>query len=107
MATLIKGSKLLDGKGAALDNAAVLVEDGRIVAVGSQSELAPQPGVDIIDGAGKTIMPGLVDAHVHLVKTNTPDCILRDGRRFFLLEKVVDWPGIVTLSFDHDFLRVR
>lgn len=69
MATLIKGSKLLDGKGAALNNAAVLVEEGRIVAVGSQYELALQPGVDIIDGIGKTIMPGLVDAHVHLVNT--------------------------------------
>lgn len=69
MATLIKGSKLLDGKGAALNNAAVLVEGGRIKAVGSQVDLPPEPGVEVIDGGGKTIMPGLVDAHVHLVNT--------------------------------------
>ncbi len=69
MATLIKGSRLLDGNGAVLNNAAVLVEDGRIVAVGSQDDIPTQPGVEVIDGGTKTIMPGLVDAHVHLVNT--------------------------------------
>jgi len=69
MATLIKGNRLLDGKGGALNNAAVLVEDGRIVAVGSQESMPAEPGVEVIDAGGKTVMPGLVDAHVHLVNT--------------------------------------
>ena len=69
MTTLIKARRLIDGKGAVLDNAAVLVEGDRITAVGTQDELAPPEGVEIIDGGGMTVMPGLVDAHVHLVNT--------------------------------------
>jgi imidazolonepropionase-like amidohydrolase len=69
MTTLIKARRLIDGKGAVLDNAAVLVEGDRITTVGTQDELAPPEGVEIIDGGGMTVMPGLVDAHVHLVNT--------------------------------------
>ena len=69
MTTLIKARRLIDGKGSALDNAAVLVDGDRITAVGTQDELSPGEGVEIIDGGGMTIMPGLVDAHVHLVNT--------------------------------------
>ena len=69
MTTLIKSRRLIDGNGGALDNAAVLVEGDLITAVGTQDALAPPEGAEIIDGGGMTIMPGLVDAHVHLVNT--------------------------------------
>ena len=69
MTTLIKARRLIDGNGGALDNAAVLVEGGLITAVGTQDALAPPEGAEVIDGGGMTIMPGLVDAHVHLVNT--------------------------------------
>ena len=69
MVTLIKATKLIDGKGSALDNAAVLVDKDRITAVGTQDELSPPEGVEVIDAGGMTITPGLVDAHVHLVNT--------------------------------------
>ncbi|MEM8772307.1 MAG: amidohydrolase family protein [Pseudomonadota bacterium] len=47
----------------ALEGATVVVEDGRIAAVG---EDVPIPvGARVIDGAGKTLMPGLADMHVH------------------------------------------
>ena len=41
----------------------------RITAVGTQDELSPPEGVEVIDAGGMTITPGLVDAHVHLVNT--------------------------------------
>ena len=69
MTTLIKSRRLIDGNGGTLDDAAVLVEGDRITAVGTQVQLAPPEGAEIIDGGGMTIMPGLVDAHVHLVNT--------------------------------------
>ena len=45
--------------------ASVLVCDGRIERVGSATDAAPE-GASSIDLAGRTLMPGLIDAHVHL-----------------------------------------
>ena len=54
--------------GRSLEGDAVLVHDGRIVAVGPRPQLRDERGVQqVIDAHGGTITPGLVDAHVHLV----------------------------------------
>jgi predicted amidohydrolase YtcJ len=45
----------------------VLVEDDRIVAISDQPVTAP--AAQRIDLAGRTLMPGLVDAHVHVAAT--------------------------------------
>ena len=45
---------------------AVLVMGDRIVSIGGADELAAPEGVLVIDGQGKTLMPGLIDAHIHL-----------------------------------------
>ena len=51
-------------------NASVLVKDGRIAAVAPASELGPgselAAGATVIDGTGLFLIPGLIDAHVHL-----------------------------------------
>jgi predicted amidohydrolase YtcJ len=44
---------------------AVVVEDGKIVAVGDRA-LGDQPDTEIVDLAGATLVPGLIDAHNHL-----------------------------------------
>ena len=62
----LTNARVLDGAGSPLsEHAAVLVEDGRIGRVGSASENAPE-GVETLDLGGRTLMPGLVDAHTHL-----------------------------------------
>jgi imidazolonepropionase-like amidohydrolase len=62
----LTGARLFDGTGAAVrDAAGVLVEDGRIARVGAASDAVPE-GARVIDLGGRTLMPGLVDAHVHL-----------------------------------------
>jgi imidazolonepropionase-like amidohydrolase len=43
----------------------VLVQDGRISRVGD-SKLAVPPGMAVVDGRGRTLLPGLMDAHVHV-----------------------------------------
>jgi imidazolonepropionase-like amidohydrolase len=59
-------ARLFDGTGAAIrESAAVLIEDGRITRVGAASDAVPD-GVRTIDLAGKTLMPGLTDAHMHV-----------------------------------------
>jgi imidazolonepropionase-like amidohydrolase len=62
--TLIRGATVFDGEGAELANADVLMQGGRIAAVGAN--LAVPEGASIIDGAGRFVTPGIIDAHSHL-----------------------------------------
>ncbi len=53
---------------AMIPDAAVLIEDGRIAWVGEAAVLPPVPaGAEVIDAAGKTVLPGFVDSHTHLI----------------------------------------
>jgi guanine deaminase len=53
-----------------IEDGAVLVEDGRIAAVGDSSAIrARAPGVAVDDHAGKLVMPGLIDTHIHYPQT--------------------------------------
>lgn len=61
---LITGATVLTGTGARLDNADVLMRDGRIVAVGPNLD-APADAIRV-DGRGKWVTPGLIDVHSHL-----------------------------------------
>ncbi len=62
----LTNARLFDGTGAPVrPNAAVLVEDGRIARIGDAAEPAPE-GAAVVDLAGRTLLPGLIDAHAHL-----------------------------------------
>ncbi|MBI5481513.1 MAG: amidohydrolase family protein, partial [Deltaproteobacteria bacterium] len=50
----------------------VVVKGGRIQAVGPSARLAPPRGAEIIDAAGKALLPGLWDMHVHLSAVDGP-----------------------------------
>lgn len=61
------GVTLIDGTGAtAIPDAAVVVEGERIRAAGPRAQVPVPPGAQVIDGAGRTLMPGLADLHTHL-----------------------------------------
>jgi imidazolonepropionase-like amidohydrolase len=63
----LTNARLLDGTGSApRDGAAVLVRDGRIEAVSGAAE-QPPAGAATIDLEGRTLMPGLIDAHAHIL----------------------------------------
>jgi imidazolonepropionase-like amidohydrolase len=63
--TLIAGTTIFDGSGAAPFAGDVLVEDQRIVAVQPGGGL-PRGDARVIDGAGATLMPGLIEPHGHV-----------------------------------------
>jgi imidazolonepropionase-like amidohydrolase len=63
-AVIIRGVRLFDGS-RLVPRTDVVFEGGRITAVGSKAK-APA-GAEVIDGAGKTLLPGLIDAHVHVI----------------------------------------
>ncbi len=63
----IVGGLLIDGhEGPPLPGGIVLVDGNRIVAAGSRDALDVPEGAEVIDATGMTIMPGLIDVHVHL-----------------------------------------
>lgn len=72
------GARIIDGTGrAAIENATLVIRNGRIVAVGMKVKL-PR-GVQKIDAGGKTIIPGLINAHGHVNDPSQLGVYLRDG----------------------------
>lgn len=70
---IVRDARVFDGQ-RTIERASVLVLHGRIAAVGRIPKVRWLPAVD---GRGKTLLPGLIDAHVH-----TSDAARRDALRF-------------------------
>ena len=68
--SVIEAGELLTGRGQVLRNTRILVKGGKIVAVGP--DLAA-PGAVIYDLRNVTVMPGLIDVHVHLLRHFGPN----------------------------------
>lgn len=65
---VIRNGLLIDGTGAEpISNASVLIQDEIIVAVGPELEFEVPDGAVIIDANGGAILPGMIDAHTHLL----------------------------------------
>src|SRR5688572_19044324 len=57
---------ILDGTGAPpIRNGAIAIEGQRIQQIGPRGNIRGGRGVTVIDGSGKWVVPGLIDAHVH------------------------------------------
>ncbi len=83
--TLVKAGRLFDPRtGNVLSPAAVLIENGKIKEVGSPSRVqADAPaGVKIIDLGSATLLPGLIDAHTHLLLDVTVPAEAEIARRY-------------------------
>lgn len=64
---LYRGATVIDGTGAApRPRTSVLIEGDRIAAVGPDAEFGEQPAAEVVDAGGLTLMPGLIDCHVHI-----------------------------------------
>jgi imidazolonepropionase-like amidohydrolase len=62
-ATIIRNATVLDGTGRRIDDADVLMRDGRIVAVGKGLDAGDAV---VVDARGRWVTPGLIDVHSHL-----------------------------------------
>ena len=61
------GARIIDGTGSpAIENGVLVVRDGRIEAVGAADAVEVPPDAEQMDVAGRTIMPGLINAHGHV-----------------------------------------
>ena len=65
-AELFEGARLIvDARRAPIENAAFLVDHGRIVKIGARGSIKAE-GATRVDLTGKTVMPALIDAHIHI-----------------------------------------
>src|SRR5678816_288939 len=65
---LLKPARVFDGESAQVhDNWAVLVHGDKIVRVGPADSISPPAGAKVIDLKGTTLMPGLIEAHSHIL----------------------------------------
>jgi imidazolonepropionase-like amidohydrolase len=63
----VVGGRIIDGYGGpVIENGVILISGDRISAVGRVSDLVVPTGTPVIDANGHTVMPGLIDMHVHL-----------------------------------------
>ena len=73
--TLFTGVTILDCTGAEPYPGEVLVEGARIAAVAREPHQLSRENVDVLDGGGATLMPGLIESHAHLSIDNVADLV--------------------------------
>lgn len=70
---VLEGGTLIDGTGRTpIADAVVVVEGARIKAVGTRGQVSYPPNATVIRLDGRTILPGLIDGHVHLREYQLP-----------------------------------
>jgi imidazolonepropionase-like amidohydrolase len=90
------GGMLLDGyEVPPLHRAAVLIEGNRIVQVGAAADVKIPPDATVIDTSGRTMMPGLIELHAHLVILGAGDYgrwfkWLEDHKDKYPIEKIME-----------------
>ena len=79
-AFVLDGATIIDGTGVApIPDATVMVEDGLISYVGPRAGLTHHPNVEVVDVRGRTILPGLIDLHVHSTFLSDMQAYIENG----------------------------
>ncbi|MBB4615357.1 amidohydrolase family protein [Novosphingobium taihuense] len=103
MTTLIRNVRIFDGEQSLAGLGSVLVEDGRIKTIADSADGLDGAGAaTVVEGAGRTLMPGLVEAHAHLTWGSSVEKIYHQ----FILPpeelKIAAWRNARVL-LDHGF----
>ncbi len=93
---LFTNVRILDGSGALPYAGEVLVQGNRILRVGRGARSIPAAGVTTVDGAGATLMPGMVEAHTHF---SWNDAATLDAIQRMPLEEHVLWSAHVAKRY--------
>ena len=82
-ATVFEGARVIVGDGRVIENATVVMQGDRLMQVGPAATVKPPAGATRISLNGKTVMPAIVDAHVH-TSTTAPELVadLQQRARF-------------------------
>src|SRR5262245_22555291 len=74
--TAFEGARLIVGDGRVIENATLVMEGAKITQAGAPAEVRVPASAKRVDLAGKTVMPMIIDTHVHLSETR--DALIRD-----------------------------
>jgi len=72
---IIRSTRVIDGTGRTIERATVVIRGSRIVAVGPDRDVSIPDRATKIDGRGLSVLPGLIDCHVHLCLGAEPDVV--------------------------------
>ncbi len=94
----------MDGDRTVIENGALAIDDGLIVAVGAADEInADYPAAEVLDGANRILLPGLVNGHSHaamtLLRGVADDLALMDWLNNYIFPAEVEF-------VDADFVRI-
>src|SRR5438105_13244291 len=108
--TVLKNVTVIDGTGAAAKpNSAIVMTDGKIAYVGPVSGLKAPQGAKTVDLSGKFVIPGIIDAHVHVgmmhdvtqdEKYETPENVQADLKQY----AAYGVTAVQVLGTDKDFV---
>ncbi len=103
-AILIEDVTLIDGTGdQPRPHTSVLVDDGRIARVGTTDAIVAPDGAQRIAGGGRTLMPGLTDAHVHFGLVEAGDHDPPESHVSYAVKVIEN----IRLALDEGFTTVR
>jgi imidazolonepropionase-like amidohydrolase len=74
--TAFEGARLIVGNGSVIENGTLVVDGARIVQAGAATDVRAPAGATRVSLAGKTVMPTMIDTHVHLSPTR--ERLIRD-----------------------------
>ena len=104
MSLLLTGATLIDGLGGdPVSDAAVTVESDRITAAGQAT--AVPADADLVDLSGLTLLPGLIDAHVHIGHSSEMRAVLNN--ELSVAERAADIFRTLRETLDAGFTAVR
>ncbi|MGB9336599.1 MAG: amidohydrolase family protein [Candidatus Acidiferrales bacterium] len=104
----IRAGKLIDGKSDnAIANALILIEDGKIASVTPGG--SPPSGVAVIDLSNATVLPGLIDAHTHILLQGD---VTEEDYDVQLLKQSIPYRAILAarnarIALEHGFTALR
>jgi imidazolonepropionase-like amidohydrolase len=78
-ATVYQGARLILGDGNVIENGSFVLQDGLFTAVGASGSVTLPAGATTVDLTGATVMPTLIDGHVHL--NTTREALIEDLRK--------------------------
>jgi imidazolonepropionase-like amidohydrolase len=104
--TLFADVMIFDGSGAPLFPGEVLVRGERIEAVARGDERLPREGVAVIEGKGRTLMPGMVEAHGHLTWPTSVERVINTMKPLPIEQHVLVTAQNARITLDHGFTSV-
>src|SRR5579872_7375667 len=63
---ILEGGRVIVGDGRVIENGAIVIDNGKLAAVGRMGDVKAPAGAKHVDVTGKSVMPTLIDAHMHM-----------------------------------------